>query len=164
MTCAPEERPGGRVVVAGGDAEFLQGIQGGAHRAGEGISVELIVVVETIEGDVGLVAAGSVHRASAAVVVLVHVLADVDNAGLQAQNRNRIAALRGQIGELPRIEVVAQRRVLGVDDRRFARDIYDNRRPPCTCNDMLIVAGLLTCNTTFSRLVVAKPEAVTVMT
>src|ERR1700727_2602905 len=79
---------GGCVIIAGGYAKFLERIQGRAHGAFEGIALELIVVVQAIQRNVRLVAARTVYRAAAAVIVLLGVggLADIDDAGLQAEN------------------------------------------------------------------------------
>ena len=60
-----------RVIVARGYAEFLQRVECGAHRALECVAFELVVVVEPVQCDVGLIAASTVDRAAAAVVVLI---------------------------------------------------------------------------------------------
>ena len=57
------------IVVGGGDTEFLQGSLGGADGAGEGEAELGVVDVHAVEGDVGLVAAGAVDAAAAAVKV-----------------------------------------------------------------------------------------------
>ena len=87
------------VIVAGSDAEFLQRVERGAHRPLEGIAFELIVIVQSIEGYVALIAASTVDGAAAAIVVLLIIrhIADEDDAGLEAENRGRISTFRRQI-------------------------------------------------------------------
>ena len=74
------------VIVAGGDTEFLEGVEGGAHGAGKRKTVELIVVIETIKCDVRLIAARAIDRPAAAVTGLVHIVADVNDSRLQTEN------------------------------------------------------------------------------
>ena len=76
LTCAPEDRPADGVVVAGGDAKFLQGVESGAHCTLKCVAVQLVVVVEAVERDVGLVAARTVDGTAAAVVILVDVVSE----------------------------------------------------------------------------------------
>src|SRR5579863_666479 len=78
---------GSSVVVAGGHAEFLQGVERGAHGAFERVPLQLVVVVETIECDVGLVASRPVDRTAAAVIVLLGIgcLSDINDSGLETQ-------------------------------------------------------------------------------
>jgi hypothetical protein len=56
---------------------------------------------------------------------LVHIVSDVNYTGLQTQNGNRIPAFRRQIGQLARVEVVAQGGVCGIDHGRFAAHVDD---------------------------------------
>jgi hypothetical protein len=56
--------------VGGGDAKLLGGVEGRAQDAGEGIAVDLVVVVQSIKGNVALVRAPAGNGSLAAVGVL----------------------------------------------------------------------------------------------
>ncbi|MCH6553477.1 MAG: AAA family ATPase, partial [Acidobacteria bacterium] len=93
------------VVVGGGDAELRQGSLGGADGAGEGEAVLGVVDVHAVEGDVGLVAAGAVDAAAAAIVVHNAAVAagsicrarNEGHAGHQAQQARRVKAGAGKV-------------------------------------------------------------------
>ena len=90
----PGRTAGLGIGIARGYPKFLQGVQGGAQGAFECRPLCLIVVVNAIQGDVGLVAAGAAHRPRAAVEILVNFFAHENYSGLQAKNARRIAAFR----------------------------------------------------------------------
>ena len=78
-----------RAGIAGGHAEFFDGVQRGAQCATKGITVQLIVVIHAIERDVGLVAACAIDGAAATVEIFVsflHVwIGNSDDTWLQTQ-------------------------------------------------------------------------------
>ena len=123
-----------RVAVAGGDTKLLQRVERGPERTLEGVPKKLVMVIEAVEAEVGLIAARAAYRTAAAVVGLVDLFAgaDVSDAGLQAQNGCRITSFRGQSQQLPFIEGVPDRSVFGVHQRRFAGDLGRalGRSPP----------------------------------
>src|SRR5262249_10640818 len=86
----------------------------GANGAGEGGAAHLVVVVDAIEGDVGLVAAATVQSAVPRVDRVVDVGADIGDPGLQAQDTRSVATLKGKSENLSRIECVADGGVRGV--------------------------------------------------
>ena len=73
-------------VVGGGDAEFLNRIQSHWQHGFEGVTLGLVIDVDSVEGEVALVAARAVYRAVASVLVVVNVgaVARVSDARLQA--------------------------------------------------------------------------------
>ena len=118
----PRRTAGIGIGIASGYAKFLQGIQSGAQGAFECRPLCLIVVVNAIQGDVGLVAAGAAHRPPAAVETLVNV-AHENYSGLQAKNARRIAALERQSLNARGGYGVADGGILGVDGRYFTADL-----------------------------------------
>ena len=119
----PGRTAGIGIGIASGYAKFLQGVQGGAQGAFECRPLCLIVVVNAIQGDVGLVAAGSAHRPSAAVETLVNFFAHENHSGLQAKNARRIAAFERQRLYTRGGDGVADGGILGVDKRYFTADL-----------------------------------------
>ena len=95
-TCAPEERPPLGIAVDGGDAELVGGVDGGAEDAGEGISLGLVVIIQTIERDVALVGARARDSTGAAVGIFADAAAKVEHARLQAKQVRHVSALGGQ--------------------------------------------------------------------
>ena len=93
-------RAGGAALVGvcetGDYAEFLYRVQGFAQNASKGIAAGLVIVVRAVDGHISLVGAYPVHRARAAVAVLVDVMAQIEDAGLQAQQVRDIAVLHRQ--------------------------------------------------------------------
>ena len=61
------------VGVAGDHAELFDGILGCAKNTGEGKAVDLIVVVDAVDGDVALVGAAAVDGAAAAVAAVLRL-------------------------------------------------------------------------------------------
>ena len=90
--------PGIRIRTGGGDAELLGGIERRPQNAGEGIAVLLVVVIQTIEGYVGLVGACAGDGAAAAILVLLvrRLLAKIQNSRLQAQQVGHVAPFHRQ--------------------------------------------------------------------
>src|SRR5579862_5439874 len=95
-----------RVGVAGGNAELLDRVERRAQGALECVPGQLVIVVQTVEGYVGLVATRSCHRTAAAVSGLIDIVSDESDAGLQTQNGNRVTAFRGKINQLCAVEYV----------------------------------------------------------
>ena len=58
------------IGICGDDAELLDGVLGLAEHASEGVAIHLVVVVDTIDGDVALVRAAAVHGATPRVVCI----------------------------------------------------------------------------------------------
>ena len=56
------------IGIAGGDAKLFDGVLGLAQDAGECVAVDLIVVVDAVEGDVALIRTAAVDSTAAAVV------------------------------------------------------------------------------------------------
>src|SRR5437016_3682148 len=77
---------GGRVACR--DAEFLKRIERGAQCPGKSESLSLVIVVNPVERDVGLVTASTVDRSAAAVGGRADAaaVAGVDDTRLQTQN------------------------------------------------------------------------------
>src|SRR5215472_16444328 len=113
--------------IACGHAKFLKRIESGAQSAGKSKSLRLIVVVDAIERDVGLVAAGAIDRSATAIGSRTDMttIACVRDACLQAEDAGRFAALEGEIGDLICVEGVSEAGVLSVDDRRGSSDLDD---------------------------------------
>jgi hypothetical protein len=59
-----------RVVVAGGDAEFLDRIQGDRQYRSKGVAGGLVIDVNAIKRNVALVAARTVYRSITRVLIL----------------------------------------------------------------------------------------------
>ena len=73
-----------RARVCGGHAEFLDGIKRGAQSTRKGKAFQLVVVINAVERNVGLVAAGPIDGATPAILIQVHhaAISYCDNAGL----------------------------------------------------------------------------------
>src|SRR6202020_2832273 len=88
------------VRVRGSYAEFFDRIQGGAHGSLKGKAVFLIVVVDAVECDIGLVAAASVNGAAAGIGHGVNRSAlgrtCIGDTGLQTQHLDGVAAFEGE--------------------------------------------------------------------
>jgi hypothetical protein len=101
-----------RVGIAGGHAELLDGILRHAQDAGECITFVLVVYIDAIERDVGLVAAGAIHTAAARVVVTVTgILTEEGHTRLQAQQLDHISAFERKHIDLALVEGIAERGV-----------------------------------------------------
>jgi hypothetical protein len=74
------------IVACGRDAKLLDGIESGANGAFEGGAANLVVVVDTIESDVGLIAAATIQGAVARINVVVDLVSDKGDAWLQAED------------------------------------------------------------------------------
>ena len=105
------------VVVGGGDAKFLHGVEGDGEHGSEGVAAGLVIDVDAIESDVALVAARAVDRAAAAIEVLVDVgaVAGVGDAGLKREEIRDVAGFDGQLLDLVLVEGGAQRGVGGIE-------------------------------------------------
>ena len=91
----------------------------------ESVAEQLIVVVQAVQRNVGLVTSGSRHGTSTAVRGLIDVPPDISDARLQAENPHRVAAFRGKVTELRSIEHVALTCVSRVHQRRLAFHLDD---------------------------------------
>src|SRR5882762_2356984 len=146
------------VATVGGHAEFLQGIERSPQGSAESIAAELIVVVETVPGDVGLIAAPAGHSAAAAVIGLIDLTADVGDTGLQAEYLDRIRPSDGTSasGLVLTVLPTLASWVLTSGASLFTSTVI---LVPSTCNVRFSVAGVLTCRQTFSCVKVANPDA-----
>ncbi len=104
------------VVVGGGDAKFLDGVEGNREHGSEGVAASLVIDVDTVKGDVALVAVGAVDRAAAAVEVLIDVAAvsGIGDAGLKREQIGHIAGFDGQLLNLVLVEGGSQGSVGGI--------------------------------------------------
>src|SRR5262249_9631986 len=85
---ASEIRPG----VAGDGAELLDRIQRDAQNAGECRAVLLVVDVDAIEHDIGLVALAPVYRAASIIVLLMRErFPKVSDAGLNGEEAHHVS-------------------------------------------------------------------------
>ena len=96
------------IVACCGDTKLFDGIERGANGAFEGGAANLVVVVDTVENNVGLVAAAAIESAVACVNVVVDVVADERDARLQAEDSGGIAAFEGKRQDLVRVEGIAK--------------------------------------------------------
>src|SRR5207302_1646387 len=112
------------VVVRRGDAKFLDGIKRGRQYGGERVSARLVIHVHTVERDVALIAAGSVHGSISCVLVLVDVraVAGVGDTGLQAEKVGYVAPFQRDLPDLIFVEGVSNRGIDEVQGGRFAGD------------------------------------------
>ena len=87
----------------------------------------MIIHVNTIESDVALVAAGSVHRATAGVIISVYVgaIARVGHAVLQAEQIRYVPAFQRKRLHLGFAEGVTQAGVRSIDDCGFSLHFDD---------------------------------------
>ena len=115
--------------IGGGYAELFHGIQGGSQRARKGIALQLVVVVDAIQRDVGLVASRAVYGAATAVLVQIHLIpvSDSNHARLQTQNGGGVASLKRQRGDLRLVEGVADGGVGGIDGLHCRRHFHRGR-------------------------------------
>ena len=114
----------GRGAVGGGDAKFLSGVERGAQDAGEGGAEDLVVVVESVESDVALVRASAGDCALAAVT---DFRTHVENAGLEAEQADRVAAIHGQRLDGGGADRVAHGGVSEVERLRRGAYVYGDR-------------------------------------
>src|SRR5438270_9424310 len=112
------------VVVRRGDAKFLDGIKRRGQYGGERVSARLVIYVHTVERDVALIAAGSVHGSVSCVLVLVDVRAipGVGDTRLQAEKVGHVAVFQRDLPDLIFVEGVSNRGVDEVQGGRFAAD------------------------------------------
>src|SRR5580692_2187492 len=93
--------------------KLLDGIQCGTYRTLKSVAGGLTIVVDTVQRNIGLIAAAAVKRAVARVNVGVAsdilISADIDHARLEAQYLCSIAAFKGQCQNLAGIEGVTER-------------------------------------------------------
>ena len=115
-----------RVGIAGGHFEFLCCVKRFPDCPLESRAQKLIVIVDTVKGDVGLVAACAIDRTGAAVGCAsnVRAVAGEGHSRLQAEDAGWVAAFEGEIGDLIRTESVSHGRILGVDQRGSATNLY----------------------------------------
>ena len=87
-----------RPVVGRGHTKLLHGIQGDGQHGCEGVSINLVIHIDAVQGEIALVAAGSVYRAAARIVILIDVgaVACIGDAVLEAQQIGHVAAFQGQ--------------------------------------------------------------------
>src|SRR6266704_7065391 len=109
-----------RIGVAGGDPELLQRVQSRTDGAGKGYTLQLVVIVDTVERHTSLVAASAIHRAASAVNLGVCLASNSvgtpceHHPGLEAENADRIAALKGKRVDLVCAKRVTQRGILRI--------------------------------------------------
>ena len=122
------------------------------------LPVALGIVVDAVEGDVGLIAAAAVDGAVAGVDVVVDVGADEGGAGLEAEDACGIAAFKGQGQESVGVEGVAERGVGGVDrgDPPDSVTVMVSATEPSS-SLMLSFCGVETRASTLSVTAVRKP-------
>ena len=104
-----------RRVVAGLDLELLDRVHVGVER---GLASVVAVVVDAVEQVVVLAAARAVHH-EGRVDVAVAPLGGADDPARQGGEVDVVAAVQGQSHDLPRVDDLAQRRGLRLDERRF---------------------------------------------
>ena len=112
------------IGIAGGNAEFLNGVLCVSKHARERIPLALIVDVNAVQRHVGLVAARPVDGTAARIPVGIDLIPKVGNAGLQAQKLDDVSALNRKLFHLPGFKRAAERRIRCVDQRRFAFNRY----------------------------------------
>ncbi len=110
------------VVVGRCYPELLDRIKSGRQHRSKGIPVGLVVHVDTVERDVALIAARTIHGAIARVLVPVDIrtVAGVGDPGLQAQQIRNIAALQRDLLNLGFIERITNRGIDQIQDGSFA--------------------------------------------
>ena len=85
--------------------------------------MQLVIVVEAIYGDVGLIAAGTIYCPAARIGGCIDLIAHIGHASLQAQEFDGIASFGGDFQNLFGIERIAQRRIDRVDGRSLALNV-----------------------------------------
>src|SRR5258708_28132887 len=92
---------------------------------------QLVVVVDTIQCNIRLVAASAIHSSATTVLPFIHlgvVLgSDEDDSGLQAQNADWVSSFERQVLELLGPEGMSQCRVRGVHQSRRASNLDGSR-------------------------------------
>ena len=142
--------------VCRSDSELFDGVQSGTQGALKRCAQRLIIVVDSVQGKVRLVAAAAVHGTAAAVAGEVDLIAvcDGDHSRLQAQDRSRIAALKWQRRNLCLIERVSNRRIGRIDRLRRADHFHcrsDTRQLHCeivrgwSCHQQLQIDLFVSC-------------------
>src|SRR6185312_18162 len=87
-------------------------------------TVDLVVVIYSIEHNVGLVTAPAVYGPTARIEGSAHYIASqVDRSWLQRKNLRGIASFERQIGHLLRVKRVPDGSIHGVDHRGLAGDV-----------------------------------------
>ena len=114
------------VGVAGGDAKLFNRILGLAKHAGKGKAVDLVVVVDTVDGDVALVGAAAVDCAAAAILQGgITRRGEINYTRLQREDIGYVAGFaweclnRGVVGR------AAERGVGGVEGLGLGGDVKD---------------------------------------
>src|SRR5580765_7753357 len=120
------------IVVGSGYAEFLYGILRDGQYRGERVAFRIGVHVHTVQRDVALIAACTVHRAAARIVILVNVrtISGIRDTCLQREKFWNVAGFKRQFPHLAFAEGLAERSVRSVQCLRLRRNFYRlNVRP-----------------------------------
>lgn len=114
-----------RISVRRCHAKFFNGIESRAQRACKRIPGCLVIIIDSVERQIGLVAAAAIHGATAAVTRKVHLAAIRDryDAGLQTQNACGIPPFEWQSRNFRLVERISNRGVLRVNRLDCAADL-----------------------------------------
>src|SRR6266702_3904106 len=94
------------VVICGGDAKFLDGVLSDRQDGGEGVTAVLVVDVDTVEGNVALIATSAIDGAVTGVLILVSIERGAESISgksypcLQAEEFRNVAAVERQLLDL----------------------------------------------------------------
>src|SRR6185437_3847951 len=107
----------GGAAGGGSDAEFLKRIQGRTEASLKRQSLQRIVVVKAVDGDIRLVAPRSSNSSRPAVkrCVLCGIASGVHDSGLQTQDRRWVTSFKRQILDLHRVEGMSLTRIDRID-------------------------------------------------
>src|SRR5438094_701752 len=109
--------------VGGDCAELLDRVEGDTEDAGKGGAVLLVVHVDTVESDGGLVALAAIDAATAEIVLVGGIgLAEVGDAGLQRKQADDVTGFERQLRDYPVPDSMADGGVRGVYLDRLAVD------------------------------------------
>ena len=112
---------------SGSHTEFFHRVLGFTQHAGKGVAVDLIVVVQAVQGDIALVGPSSVDGAAAGIVLQrwiagpAGILAKIEHPRLQGEQIGNVAALAGQCLDEGIVHGLTQRGIGGVECLRLPR-------------------------------------------
>jgi hypothetical protein len=117
------------VGEAGGDAKLLDRILGLAKDASEGEAVDLVVVVDTVHGDVALIGPAAIDSATPAVLHGgIAGWRQINDARLEGEDVRHVAGLAGERLNGRVVRRVSQRGVGDVQRLRCRGDVDDLTR------------------------------------
>src|SRR5208282_6508417 len=116
-----------RIGIAGNDPELLKRVEGRTECSLKCVAADLVIVIDSVNGHVGLVAPRAADRAAPAVNIGIDAVAVTGkyDAWLQTENRDRVSAFGRQVFDLRDIERVTLRGILGVHERRCIHHLDD---------------------------------------